>query len=29
VPGALGGGDDIPAQHARSAGDEKAHRGLA
>ena len=26
VPGALGGGDDVPAQHARSARDEKAHR---
>ena len=26
---ALGGGDDIPAQHARSACHEKAHRGLA
>ena len=29
VPRALRGGDDITAQHARSAGDEKAHRGLA
>ena len=29
VPGALGGGDDVPAQHARSARDEKAHRRLA
>ena len=26
VPRALGGGGDVPAQHARGAGDEKAHK---
>ena len=29
VPGALSGGDDVTAQHARSPRDEKAHRRLA